>query len=236
MTATNSHRTISGLELTLPVETDSTTEISLLPPPDVLDSSEVKSDNDASAPGPDQAEPDETAVQIEGGDAQVDPVRGFNWKRVLVYIALSVLVLALTLGAGYLKWQAGAAQYSQEAAEQSVRAATETTIAMLSYNPENADRDLTAASERLTGAFRDDYLRLIHDVVIPGAKKKQVSAVATVPAAASVSASRKHAVALVFVDQTTIIGNDPPSNTTSSVLVTLEKVHDQWLLSQFDPV
>ncbi len=75
-----------------------------------------------------------------------------------------------------------------------------------------------------------------HDVVIPGAKQRQISAVATVPAAASVSATANHAVVLVFVNQSTIIGNDPPSDSTSSVRVTLEKVHDRWLISQFDPV
>jgi Mce-associated membrane protein len=88
----------------------------------------------------------------------------------------------------------------------------------------------------MTGAFRDSYASLTHDVVVPGAKQRQISAVATVPAAASVSATANHAVVLVFVDQTTIIGNDPPSDSTSSVKVTLEKVHDRWLISEFDPV
>jgi Mce-associated membrane protein len=41
---------------------------------------------------------------------------------------------------------------------------------------------------------------------------------------------------LVFVDQTTTIGNDAPTQTTSSVRITLERVHDRWLISQFDPV
>jgi len=44
------------------------------------------------------------------------------------------------------------------------------------------------------------------------------------------------ALVLAFVKQTTIIGSDRPTNTTSSVRVTLDKVDDRWLISQFDPV
>jgi Mce-associated membrane protein len=57
-----------------------------------------------------------------------------------------------------------------------------------------------------------------------------------VPAAASVSATQNHAVVLVFVNQTVIVGNDVPSSTASSVKVTLDKQGDRWLISGFDPV
>jgi len=146
------------------------------------------------------------------------------------------LALVLALGAGYLKWQDGSAQLSQEAGTKSVQVATESTIAILSYRPDTVDKDLTAAGDRLTGTFRTDYAKLIDDVVIPGAKQKQISSVATVPAAAPVSATENHAVVLVFVNQTIVIGNDAPTNTASSVRVTLDKIHDRWLISQFDPV
>jgi Mce-associated membrane protein len=60
--------------------------------------------------------------------------------------------------------------------------------------------------------------------------------VATVPAAASISASANHAVVLLFVNQTLIIGQDAPTTTASSVRVVLDKVGDHWLISGFDPV
>jgi Mce-associated membrane protein len=60
--------------------------------------------------------------------------------------------------------------------------------------------------------------------------------VATVPAAASVSATPNHAVALVFVNQTVTVGNDAPAGTSSTVRVTLEKSGDRWLISAFDPI
>jgi Mce-associated membrane protein len=88
----------------------------------------------------------------------------------------------------------------------------------------------------LTGEFQDSYTSLTNDVVIPGAKEKQIAAVASVPAAASVSATPTEAVVLLFVNQTVTVGPDVPTDTASSVRVTLEKVGDRWLISKFDPV
>ena len=58
---------------------------------------------------------------------------------------------------------------------------------------------------------------------------------ATVPAMASASANSNHAVVLVFVNQT-VVGQDAPTDTASSVRVTLDKVGGRWLISKFDPV
>jgi Mce-associated membrane protein len=77
---------------------------------------------------------------------------------------------------------------------------------------------------------------LTHDLVIPGAKQKQISAVATVPAAAATSATPTHAVVLLFVNQSVVVGQSAPTSTASSVRVTLDKVGARWLISQFDPV
>jgi Mce-associated membrane protein len=93
-----------------------------------------------------------------------------------------------------------------------------------------------AGRDRLTGTFRDAYTSLTNDVVKPGSKQKQISAVAAVPAAASISATENQAVVLVFVNQTIVVGNDAPSSTASSFKVTLEKRGDRWLISGFDPV
>ena len=65
---------------------------------------------------------------------------------------------------------------------------------------------------------------------------RAMAAAAKVAAAASVSAVAEHAVALVFVNQTVVVGGGAPSGTASSVRVTLDKVGDRWLVSGFDPV
>jgi Mce-associated membrane protein len=120
------------------------------------------------------------------------PRRRFSWARVTAYGLLPGLALVLALAAGYLKWQADSASQAQEATIQSVQAASEGTVAMLSYRPETVDKGLTAVRDRLTAPLRDQYSKLTHDVVIPGAKQKNISATATVPAAGSVSASGNH--------------------------------------------
>jgi Mce-associated membrane protein len=156
--------------------------------------------------------------------------------RLLAYALLPALVLLLAMGTGYLKWLDGSTHAAQLAAVDARQAAIDSTIAMLSYRPDTVDRDLGAAEGRLTGAFKDSYTKLVHDVVIPGSKQQQIAAVATVPAAATVSASHNHAVVLVFADQTITIGHDTPSNTASRVRVTLDNVGGRWLIAGFDPI
>lgn len=168
---------------------------------------------------------------------EATPVQaGRNIGRIVAYVVLPVVVLAMACGLGFLKWQANSIGASQATAAQSVSAATEIATAMLSYRADQVEQDLTAASDRMTGEFRNEYTTLINDVVIPGAKEKRVSAEATVPAAALVSSSADRAEVLVYIDQTTTVGDDPPSATTSSARVSLEKVGDRWLLAGFEPV
>jgi Mce-associated membrane protein len=164
------------------------------------------------------------------------PKRSIQWARVFAFGLLPTLALLLALGAGYLKWMDNSVRDNDRARDQSVQAAKDSTIALLSYKPDTVEQQLGAARDLLTGDFRDSYTSLTNDVVIPGAKQKQISAVATVPAVASVSANPHHAVALVFVNQTVIVGQDAPTDTASSVRVTLDKVGDRWLIAKFDPV
>lgn len=161
--------------------------------------------------------------------------RRVSWRRAIAYGVLPAVALLLASAAGFLKYQNDSIG-DPDPVRESVRAATEGTVALLSYGPETVQKDLEAARSRLTGTFLDAYTKLAHDVVIPGAQQKQISAVATVPAAASTSATATHAVVLLFIDQTVTIGKDAPTDTASTVRVTLDKVDNQWLISQFDPV
>jgi Mce-associated membrane protein len=183
----------------------------------------------------DEESTDDESADGDAGEKPAAKAERFSWTRLLV-VLLPALALILALGVGYLKWLDGTARESRAAAEQSIRVASDSTIAILSYKPETVDQQLKAAADRLAEPFRQQYTQLVNDVVAPGAKQQHITAVATVPAAASVSATGKQAVVLVFVDQTTTIGNDAPTQSTSSVRVTLEKVDGRWLISQFDPV
>jgi Mce-associated membrane protein len=181
-------------------------------------------------------EPTDTADETSESAGPAKPERRIQWARVFAFGVLPAVALLLALAAGYLKWMDNSVRNSEVARDDSVQAAKDSTTALLSYKPDTVEQQLSAARDLLTGDFRDSYTSLTNDVVIPGAKQKHIAAVATVPAAASVSANPNHAVVLVFVDQTVIVGQDAPTDTASSVRVTLDKIGDRWLISKFDPV
>ncbi|MCP9271164.1 hypothetical protein [Mycolicibacterium arenosum] len=156
-------------------------------------------------------------------------------RGVMTFGVLPALIIVLAAAAGYLSYVDSSARASRASAISSVQAATDGTIALLSYTPDTAEAKLTAARDLLTGSFRDDYTALTNDVVIPGAIQKGISATAKVPAASTTSASADHAVVLVFVNQTVVVGGGAPSQTASAVEVTMEKSGDRWLISGFDP-
>ena len=173
----------------------------------------------------------------EGGDdSEATGRRRPRLLPMVVYGILPGLALLLAAAAGYLKWVDSTVRDAEVARGQSVQAAVDSTVAMLSYRPDTVKQNLGGALDRMTGGFRDSYASLTHNVVIPGATQRQISAVATVPAAAAVSATQTHAVVLLYVNQTTTIGNDAPTDTASRVKVTLEKVNHRWLISQFEPI
>jgi Mce-associated membrane protein len=192
----------------------------------------AKDSGDADAAISDDAEAGEEAEEGAPAKAKLR----VSWSRVLVYGVLPGLALLLAAAAGFLKWQDSSARASQIARIESVAVAKDSTIALLSYKSDTVDKDLDAAKSRLTGTFKESYLQLVNDVVIPGAKRDHISTTATVPAAASVSATPSHAVTLLFVNQTAVVDKSPPTDTTSSVRVTLDKIAGRWLISGFDPV
>ncbi len=132
-----------------------------------------------------------TATDADESDHDDQPKGGrrIRWSKAIAYGLMPGLALLLASAAGYLKWQDGTAREAEVAGAESVQAAIDGTVALLSYRPDTVQKDLEAAKGRLTGTFLDAYTSLTHDVVIPGAKQKQISASATVPAAASTSAT-----------------------------------------------
>lgn len=151
--------------------------------------------------------------------------------------ALAVPAVLLIVAGALLFRDASSRQASQRAGAEALHAARESIPALLSYRPDTAEQELgTAARDRLTGRFLDDYTQLITTVVVPDARQKRITASATVPAAAVVSASTDHAVVLAYVDQNTTIGTEPPSQANTSVRVSMDKVDGRWLISGFDQI
>ena len=153
--------------------------------------------------------------------------------------ALAAAAVALGTGTGVLQWQAHTHAREDAARAESLQAARDTTVAILSYTADSVDKDLAARTGRLTGGFLDEYTTLMNTTVIPSAKEGNVTAVAEVPGAASVSVTGSRAVTLVFVDQSVTragAGEAGPARSSFSVRVTLEKIGDRWLVSEFQPV
>jgi Mce-associated membrane protein len=195
-------------------------------------SDEADAEDEAEAAISDEADAEDEAQEGKPAKAKLR----ISWPQVVAYGLLPGLALVLAAAGGFLKWQDSSARAAQLARIESVAAAKDSTIALLSYKSDTVEKDLEAAKNRMTGAFKESYSQLINDVVIPGAKKGHISTTASVPAAASVSATANHAVTLLFVNQTAVVDKDPPTDTVSSVRVTLDKVAGRWLISGFDPV
>jgi len=159
-----------------------------------------------------------------------------DWQRIVVFAVLPALAVVLAIGAGFLGWKSYSQRGIEAARVESVAAAREATVVMLSYRADTVERDLMAARDWITGAFLDSYTDLVTNTVIPNAREMDISAQTRVPAAASVSAEARRAVVLVFVDQVITVGSEDPTGTSSSVRVTLEKIDGRWLVSGFEPV
>lgn len=185
-----------------------------------------------------ECDPELDPVDAEAAERSATPQRRAfeRWRGVSTFGVIPILIVVLAAGAGYLKWQNNMSQHEQIAMAESVKAAGDATVAMLSYKPDTVEQDLDAARGLLTGPFLDSYTTLTRDVVIPGALEKQITATASIPAAASVSVDGRNAVVLLFVNQTISVGAEPPTNTASTVRVSLEQIDGRWLVTQFDPI
>jgi Mce-associated membrane protein len=159
-----------------------------------------------------------------------------TWMRVLAYGVLPGLVLLLAMAAGALKWCDSSSRNADLVRNESIQAAADSAVAVLSYRADNVEQDVAAAEQSLTDGFRDSFTEVAHERVVPDAKARQVSAVASVPGAASVSATQNHAVVLVFVDQTLTVGSAEPIDVRSSYRVTLDKIDGRWLVAKFESV
>ena len=181
---------------------------------------------------------DDNAAE-EAAEVGETPPRRPALKRLLVPIVLAVLLLG---SAGLASWayltQFRPDQQTDAAvAAETIKAASDGTVALLSYTPETLDKDFATAKAHLTGDFLDYYTKFTTDVVTPAAKQKSVKTSAAVVRAAVAELKPDSAMVLVFLNQsTTSKENVDGSFTASAVKVSLTKVNGAWLISAFDPV
>ncbi|WP_448494264.1 twin-arginine translocation pathway signal [Mycolicibacterium boenickei] len=198
----------------------------------------------------------ETAAEVEDTAADVDeadedrpaaepaaPEAASGWRQKLTRLwfplALVVALIASAALAGWLYFaQYRVDQQTGEAASATVlKAASDGTVALLSYAPDSLDRDFSAAKSHLTGDFLSYYTQFTQEIVAPAAKQKAVKTSAAVGRAAVVEIHPESAVVLVFVNQATTSQENPNGSfAASAVKVGMKKIDDNWLISSFDPV
>lgn len=159
-------------------------------------------------------------------------------RRRVVPLLLAVLVVAslsLLVVLGIWVYRPDR-EVDASASHSAIAAASEGTVAILSYAPETIAENLDSAKSKLTGDFLKYYDEFTGQFVEPSAVQKGVRNTATVVRAAVSELQPDSAKVLVFINQSTTTKEKPqPVVTASSVLVTVAKVDGKWLISSFDP-
>ncbi|WP_156767379.1 twin-arginine translocation pathway signal [Mycobacterium sp. E796] len=208
----------------------------------------------------DTAEVEETAEAEETTEVaeQAEPAEDIDdygktpgrWKRLaaqakkrsagkVVPAVLALLVIASLSLLGWQYWYSYRPDRATDAsaAKSAISAASDGTVAVLSYSPDTLDRDFTSAKSHLTGDFLSYYDQFTQQIVAPAAKQKSVKTSAVVLRAAVSDLRPDSATVLLFVNQSTQSKDRPePTFTNSSVTVTLTKANGKWLISSFNPV
>jgi Mce-associated membrane protein len=190
----------------------------------------------------------EEAVQHDGQDPEIDDAPATKrrlppWlSRLRPGTRTIVLVVLIVAATALAAWTYGY-QYRPDlrsddtAAQSAMRAASDGTVALLSYGPDSVNEDFASAKKHLTGDFLSYYTKFTEKVVAPAAKEKGVKTTAAVVQAAVSEIQPDSAVVLLFVNQGTTAKDRPePSLTSSTVLVRMTKVDGRWLIAKFDPV
>jgi Mce-associated membrane protein len=186
----------------------------------------------------DGVEIDKTAEETDAARHDDDTTK----LRRRVIVAPLVLALLLVVSGALAAWlyvvkYRPDQQTDAAVAQSAVDAARDGIVAVLTYKPETLSQDINAAKSHLTGDFLNYYDQFTRDVVTPAAQEKKLTTTAQVVGAAVSELHPKSAVVLLFVNQATVSKDRPdPAMASSTLLVSLTKLHDKWLISKFQPI
>jgi Mce-associated membrane protein len=165
------------------------------------------------------------------------------WRRQITVKPIPVILILLLLISGgvtawlYFQYRLPDERSSPTVARAAISAASDGTVALLSYSPDSLDKDFATAKSHLSGDFLSYYDQFTQQIVGPAAKAKSLKTSARVMRAAVQELRPDSAVVLLFVDQSTSSKDTPePSMSASSVLVNLALVDGKWLITKFTPV
>ncbi|OBG91630.1 hypothetical protein A5697_09485 [Mycobacterium sp. E3251] len=152
-------------------------------------------------------------------------------------VATVLVVTAMGVAAGlYLHLYRPDQEVGDAAARRAIQAASEGSVAVLSYAPDHLNRDFTKAKSYLTGNFLAYYTKFTEQIAAL-AQQKHVTETAKVVRAAVMELHPNSAVVLVFINQTATSKEKPePQTTANGARVTLTKVKGSWLISKLEPL
>ena len=154
-------------------------------------------------------------------------------RRSIVLAVLLFVAAALFGALLYFQYRPDH-QTSDAQARQAVSAASDGTVALLSYSSETLNRDFSNAKSRLTHGFLAYYQQFADQIVTPTAQRGVTTTAHVVRAAVS-ELHPNSAVVLVFVDQKAFSRGKPePVLTPRTIRVVLTKIDGSWLIDQFD--
>jgi len=213
---------------------------------EIEETAEVKETADAENPTDvDSASSTDDTEDIDDHGKEPGRLKRFaaqakKWSSGRVLLAVVALLVAASLALlGWVYWFSYRPDRATDAAaaKAAISAASEGTVAVLSYSPDTLDRDFSSAKSHLTGDFLSYYDQFTQQIVAPAAKQKSVKTSAVVLRAAVSELHPDSAVVLLFVNQSTQSKDRPePAFSNSSVTVTLTKANGKWLISSFNPV
>jgi Mce-associated membrane protein len=172
-----------------------------------------------------------------GGPASIQ--RWIRWClarwRSIVATVLVITTMGLAVDRYFVLYRPDQ-QVGDAAAHRAIQAASNGAVAVLSYAPDNLDRDFGKAKSYLTGDFLAYYTKFTEQIAAM-AQQKHVTETAQVVRAAVSELHPDSAIVLVFINQTATSKEKPvPQTTASSARVTLTNVKGSWLISKLDPL
>lgn len=214
---------------------DKTEQQTVEAPSDLEPSDGVEIDKTAGAT--DEAHQDDDTSTPDTTSLLGDEVASRRIKIVPVVLAPLLLASGALTAWLYVAQYRPDVQTDAAVAQGAINAARDGTVALLSYKPDTLNQDFAAAKSHLTGDFLNYYDQFTKQIVTPAAKEKALTTTAQVVGAAASELHPDSAVVLLFVNQATTSKDRPdPAMASSSVLVSLTKLHGNWLITKFQPI
>ena len=176
--------------------------------------------------------PPRAAPAAEHAPSPGDPAPG--WARPAAWgaLALSLVVLAVSL----LLWVESSRAADRRQGTRAATAAARTAVeSMLSYDYKTFDEHTKTVDSLLTGSFQAEFDKGTTESVKPLAVQNQAVVQARAGEVGVMSASDNTVRVLAFVNQTTTSAKlDRPQVDQNRVILTMSKVEGRWLVSKVE--